>query len=281
MFGKKSGAILCPSCGQLTAAQAPECHICGYRRPGGPSVLAMAAPLLRPGTFVRGAIIISIALYVLTLVLDPPASVGGGLGNPLTALSPGLEPLLALGMTGAIPCWRLGYWWTLLTATYLHGGLLHLAFNMIWVRQLGPEVEAVFGPARLILIYTISGVACFLASVLLGVPLTVGASGAIFGLLGALVAFGRRRGGVFGRAVLQQYGIWALVMFVLGFLQGGVAVNNIGHGGGFVGGLIAGYVLAPAEHRREGGGARLVAVLCVLATAGAFAASAWTAFLRG
>ena len=108
---------------------------------------------------------------------------------------------------------------------------------------------------------------------------TVGASGAIFGLLGALVAFGRRRGGVFGRAILQQYGFWALLMFALGFLQAGVHVNNVGHAGGFVGDLIAGLVLAPSDRRREGGGVRLAAILSLLATAAALAASIWSAFV--
>jgi rhomboid protease GluP len=287
MFGKRTGAILCPSCGHLTAAQAPACHNCGYRRPGGFSMLALAAPLLRPGAFVRGAIVASIALYVLALLLDPPAALGGGLGNPLAAFSPGQQALRALGMTGALPCWRDGQWWTLLTATYLHGSLLHLAFNMLWVRQLGPDVESVYGPGRVVVIYTVAGVACFLASALWGVLIpvgapilfTVGASGAIFGLLGALVAFGRRRGGVFGRAILQQYGFWAVLMFVFGFLQPGFNVNNVGHAGGFVGGLIAGFLLAPAEHRREGAGVRLAAALCLLASAAGLGASLWAALV--
>ena len=75
----------------------------------------------------------------------------------------------------------------------------------------------------------------FVVSNFVGVPFTVGASGSIFGLLGAMVAFGRRRGGAFGAMVLRQYGQWALVLFVLGFFMSGV--NNLAHAGGFVGGL--------------------------------------------
>ena len=91
-----------------------------------------------------------------------------------------------------------GEWWTLVTAIYLHGGVLHILFNVLWIRQLGPAVEELYGPARCFVIFTVSGAAGFVVSNLLGVPFTVGASGSIFGLLGAMVAFGRRRGGVFG-----------------------------------------------------------------------------------
>ena len=71
---------------------------------------------------------------------------------------------------------------------------------------------------------------------MVGHPFTIGASGSIFGLLGAIVAFGQQaRRHVSARMVLRQYGQWALVLFVLGFLMSGV--NNLAHAGGFVGRL--------------------------------------------
>jgi rhomboid protease GluP len=100
-------------------------------------------------------------------------------------------------------------------------------------------------------VFPVAGAAGFLASNLLVYDFTIGASGSIFGLLGALVAFGQKRGGVFGAMVLRQYGQWALVLFVFGFLMPGV--NNVAHAGGFVGGFLAGLVLALAEHRSETG----------------------------
>ena len=114
--------------------------------------------------------------------------------------APSNRALWAFGAAGAIP-WQAGHWWTLLTAIYLHGGLLHILFNVLWIRQLGPEVEELYGPARLVVIFTVSGVAGFVASNAFGVPFTIGASGSIFGLLGAMVAFGQKRGGAFGAAV--------------------------------------------------------------------------------
>jgi len=114
------------------------------------------------------------------------------------------------------------------------------------------------------------------SNVLSGYP-TVGASGSIFGLLGAIVAFGRKRGGTFGAMVLRQYGQWALILFLMGLFTGGM-VNNIAHAGGFVGGFLAGLVMSLAEHRAETAGVRGLASLCAALTVAAFGLALWTAF---
>src|SRR5260370_792047 len=93
-----------------------------------------------------------------------------------------------------------------------------------------------FGRARLVVIYTAAGALGFALSNLVGIRFTLGASGAVFGLLGAMVAYGRSRGGAFGVAVLRQYGQWALFMFIASFFLAGV--NNWGHAGGFAGGSL-------------------------------------------
>jgi rhomboid protease GluP len=114
----------------------------------------------------------------------------------------------------------------------------------------------------------------FVASNFLGHPFTIGASGAIFGLLGAMVAFGQKRGGTFGAMVLRQYGQWALLLFVLGFLMPGV--NNVAHAGGFVGGFAAGLALALAERRAETGLDQVLAVGCVGLTLLGFLLAIWS-----
>src|SRR3972149_6044059 len=218
MFRKARGAILCPSCGRLTNADAPVCLVCGRRNPG---MWGFAGPLrrvFRALDFTNAVTVAVVALYIVSLVFDPRAALQprGILG----VFSPSLEALLTLGAAGAVP-WEAGRWWTLLTAIYLHGGLLHILFNVLWIRQLGPAVQEVYGPARLVVIFTVAGAAGVVASNTLGVPFTIGASGSIFGLLGAIVAYGRKRGGVYGRMVLRQYGQWAVLLFVLGFFMAG------------------------------------------------------------
>jgi membrane associated rhomboid family serine protease len=271
VFRKTSGAILCPSCGRLTNADAPVCLVCGRRNPGMWG-FASAWRALRIRDFTTAVIAACVVLYVIALVFDPAAALRPR--GPLDVFSPSLRALTALGMTGAI-VWAHGYWWTLLTAIYLHGSILHILFNMLWIRQLGPAVEEVYGPSRLAVIFTVSGVAGFVVSNFVGVPFTVGASGSIFGLLGALVAYGRRRGGHFGRMVLRQYGQWALLLFVMGFFMS--AVNNWAHAGGFAGGFAAGFLLSFEDHRSESALDRLLASLAVLATVVAFGLALWTA----
>jgi rhomboid protease GluP len=275
MFGKSRRVILCPSCGRLTNADAAECLICGRRNPGLWGMTGLAQRVFR-GRDVTGVIaIVCIALYVASLVFDPAAALR--MRGPFDLFSPSGAALDALGMTGAY-AWAAGRWWTLLTAIYLHGGILHILFNVMWIRQLGPAVEELYGPARLIVIFTVSGVTGFVASNALDVPFTVGASGSIFGLLGAMVAFGRKRGGTFGALVLRQYGQWALILFIFGFFMAGV--NNFAHAGGFVGGALSGYLVSFADQRRETGIEQLLAVLCVVLTVLAFGFALHTAFVR-
>jgi rhomboid protease GluP len=274
MFRKPTGAILCPRCGRLTHPDAAECLVCGLPRPGRWMWASGVGRLLRNGNFTGLVTVSCIALYVLSLVFDPMSTLRPS--GPFDLFSPSQRALLDLGMTGAIP-WRAGRWWTLFTAVYLHGSLLHILFNVLWIRQLGPAVEEIYGPSRLAIIFTVAGALGFLCSSLAGVPFTVGASGSIFGLLGAMVAFGRRRGGTFGAMVFRQYGQWALVLFILGFVMSGV--DNFAHLGGFVGGFGSGLMLSFSDRRIESFVERGIAAALMVLTVAAFGLALWTAFV--
>jgi rhomboid protease GluP len=275
MFRKTSGSILCPSCGRLTNADALVCLVCGRRNPGMWGFAGPLRVLFRAWSFTNVVTAVCVVLFIATLVLDPSAAFRPR--GYLDVFSPSDRALQALGAAGAIP-WRDGYWWTIFTAIYLHGGLLHILFNVLWIRQLGPAVEEIYGPARLVIIFTVAGAVGFVASNMFDVWFTVGASGSIFGLLGAIIAYARKRGGSFGRLVLQQYGQWALILFISGFLLSGV--NNFAHAGGFVGGYAAGLVLSLAERRAESTLEWLLASVAIVVTAVGFALALFTAFTR-
>ena len=276
MFRKTTGSILCPSCKRITNADAETCFYCGRRRPG----LWGFSPVVRMlGGYVGVTPLISAAcvvLYVASLLLDPAAALRPR--GPFDLLAPSGWALDRLGMTGALP-WALGRWWTLVTAIYLHGGVLHILFNVLWIRQLGPAVQELYGGPRLAVIFTLSGAAGFALSNTLGVPFTIGASGAIFGLLGAIVAYGRQRGGVFGAMVLRQYGQWALVLFIFGLLMPGV--DNFAHAGGFVGGVLSGLALSNVERRPESWIDQVLAAVAVAVTVGGLALALSHGFLGG
>ena len=241
-------AVPCPRCRRLTSARAERCLNCGLPHPGRIANLPVLGDLLRERlSFVDGLMLVNFMLFVLALGLDiEQISLSGSLFD---WLSPSGEALYRTGMGGAYPVLGAGRWWTLLTATYLHGSLLHIVFNMLWLRQIGHWIEELYGPSRFLLIYTIAGVSGALLSTLLGTSFFVGASGSIFGLYGALLYYGRSRGGTFGSALFRQALIWAVIGFVIGLTMS--RVDNWGHLGGLLGGLVASLLLSYQERQRQ------------------------------
>ena len=158
----------------------------------------------------------------------------------------------------------------MLSASWLHASLLHILFNMMWVRDIGPSTADIIGPARTIIIYVVSGVCGFLLSsvagqylpaipLLRGASLTVGASASIFGLLGALVHYGRMSGSSLIHGQAKQ---WALMLFLFGLFMPGI--DNYAHAGGFLGGYAMSSFFNPLT--RERGDHMLVAVTCLVLT---------------
>jgi rhomboid protease GluP len=272
-----SGSVVCPSCGRLVGIKDPRCASCGRLYPG---MWGYSGLLRRLGTdlgFVQVVTVGCVALYVATLIADPS---GIGAGGLFGLLSPSRASLVVFGAAGPGPVLQLDRWWTLLSAGWLHGGLLHILFNVLWIRQLGPATAEVYGPARMVIIYTAASVTGFAASSLAvfapapfalvlggGHPLgiTVGASAAIFGLLGALVHYGQRGSSQVGR---QAWG-YAIVLFAFGlFLRG---IDNWAHLGGFGGGWLVSRWLDPLKPER---GDHLVgALVCLVLSAGAVVVS--------
>jgi len=254
---------LCPNCRRLISRDEPSCPYCGLKSPGAWwKNNAFLRPANNPELFLTGLSGLLIALFVLSLLLNPR---GMGLGmNPLSFLSPDNRSLLLLGATGTMPIEGLHRWWSLISASYLHGSLLHLIFNLIALRQIGPLVIQEYGLARMFAIYTLGGIGGFLLSYLAGVPFTIGASAAVCALIGAALYYGKSRGGSYGQQVYQQIGGWAMSIFVFGLLVPGI--NNWAHGGGMVTGLICGLLLGYQENRRETLSHRLLGGACAVGT---------------
>jgi len=148
------------------------------------------------------------------------------------------------------PAIRDGQYWRLVTSMFLHGGLLHLALNGWALFQLGSLLELLMGSPRMLLIYFGSGIAGSLASATFTQKPSVGASGAIFGLLGALIAFLLRRRGALtpqGKSILMQLVGWAAINVFFGFSTPGI--DNSAHLGGGAAGLLLGFLLP--EPRRS------------------------------
>jgi rhomboid protease GluP len=167
-----------------------------------------------------------------------------GIGYVLQLLNGGPNgPLTELGANSG-PAIRDGQYWRLVTSMFLHGGLIHLALNAWALFQIGALLELLAGSSWMLLVYFTTGIAGSLASALFTRQPSVGASGAIFGLLGALIAFLLRRRGALtpqGKSILMQLVGWAVINVFFGFSTPGI--DNSAHLGGAVAGLLLGSVL--------------------------------------
>ncbi len=255
--------MLCPTCRKLIGTDETKCPYCGTTRPGS---WLHQNPLARlfddPTRLIKAIISLNVAMFALTIVMSFQ-----GLNvsmNPLTFLSPDSRSLLVFGATGKVPIDNMNRWWSLLSANYLHGGILHILFNMVAFRQISVLIAREYGIYRMFIIYTLGGILGFWISYLAGTAFTIGSSAAICSLIGAALYYGKTRGGAYGQAVYRQIGGWALMIFLFGFTIPGI--DNWGHGGGIAAGILLGLLLAYQEKKKEAPWHKRVALMCAVCT---------------
>ena len=279
---RTTGSVVCPSCGSLVGVRDDKCYQCGRANPGlwgfGPAVRRLGTDF----GFRQLVVGACVTMWVVTLLMSGSSV---GTNGFMSALSPSTAVLVAFGASGAYPVFVAGRWWTVLSAGWLHAGLLHVAMNMYWVWQMGPAITELFGSSRTVIIYTIGGITGFALSSVAGAyfpnlpflraaGLTVGASAPVFGLIGALYHYGRK-----GSSIIRQTAISIMVQAALfGLLVPGI--DNYAHIGGFAGGYLASAFLNPMT--RERGDHTIIALICLAASAAAIIASIVTGlgFLR-
>jgi len=260
---------ICPACGALAGINTTKCYQCGT------NLRFSTAALSKKFAGVFGdnpapVTTIFLVANVLMLGVSFMAVTAAGGESGITAILWGLggAPQYRLGMS--VPMQLLlvnGEWWRLVTAMFLHGGLIHIGFNMMALMQLGPAIEELYGSGRYLFLYTVTGAFGFLASAFTG-HLSLGASGAILGLVGAMLAVTNKRGGASMRDLRSRLISSVVLLFVLGFLPG-IAIDNWAHGGGLVAGFLLGKIFAdhqpisPSERRNSAllGGLALLTIL--------------------
>ena len=259
----KRKSLLCPNCRKLISISEKKCPYCGTANPAAWwKNNIWTRGFSNPYLLVKSIIGVNIGIYVISLLLNPK---GFGLAlNPLTFLSPSGQILELLGATGKIPIDAYHRYWTLVSANYLHGGILHIFFNMVAFRQLGLLASREYGAYRMFIIYTVGGVVGFFISYLAAVPWTIGASASVCSLAGALLYYGKSRGGAYGRALYKQIGIWVIILFLFGLMV--PMINNWGHGGGIAAGIGLGFLLGYQERKKENIFHKLLAGGCAIIT---------------
>jgi rhomboid protease GluP len=222
---------MCPNCRAFVTTSDRACPYCQVplgpravdrRNPG--QILGGLIPQARFTTLM--ILLINFALFLLEEYLPQSGIMQAGASVP--------APLMD------------GQWWRLVTAGFLHGGWLHILMNSWVLFDLGAEVEMFYGTSRLIVFYFFSTVTGFALSSHLTAGFSVGSSAGIFGLIGAMLAFGFTERTALGAQVKSLYSRWVIYGLVISFIPG---VDLWAHVGGFAGGFVAGWLAATPRAR--------------------------------
>lgn len=171
---------------------------------------------------------------------------GTGQLNLLGSINPRL--LQRLGASLPLP-YDMAQPWRLVMAMFLHGGLLHIGMNSWVLVDVGPMVEEAYGSARYLFLYVFTGVAGFVVSSF-GGHFSVGASGALTGLIGVMLAITTRRGGIQMQMMRSQLIRWVIYMLLFGFMVPGI--DNLAHIGGLAAGFLAGRAMPDGQPATAG-----------------------------
>ncbi|GAC1627281.1 MAG: hypothetical protein PVS2B2_19450 [Candidatus Acidiferrum sp.] len=229
---------ICPACGTLVGTNSNRCHECGTNLNF--SLVAVSKGL---SEFFGGRAPVTSVLLIVNVVMFGVSLLrtmnsGGGVGFLLNISD------RELYLLGADEPFGTGQWawWRAVTSMFLHGHLIHIGFNMMVLLDIGPVVEEVYGSAQFLFLYLAAGIAGNLLSAWQG-HFSVGASGAILGLVGLMIAITTRRSGTEMKALRSRLTSWVVTIFVIGFLSG-LHVDNWAHFGGLVAGFGLGKVTA-------------------------------------
>lgn len=228
---------MCPHCRAFITTRDKVCPYCDetvappvQAREEGVRVLGGLIPHVRFNTAL--ILLINVGLFLATAMFS------SHLGNAQSFWNIDTMTLRAFGSK-----WNLGLangeWWRLVTAGFLHGGLLHIGMNMWVLFDLGAQVEEVYGSSRMLVIYFLSTVGGFFLSATRSANDSVGASAALMGLMGAMLAFGVVNRSPMGAEIRGMYMRWVMIILVMGFVSR-LRTDNWAH----IGGLATGFAVA-------------------------------------
>ena len=228
---------MCPHCRAFITARDRTCPYCN--EPVGPRAIDRRNPSAILGGLIPHArfntiviLLVNFGLFLATALY----SMGAGNGDALWNLDVGTLVAFGAKYNAGLAA---GQWWRLVTAGFLHGGLLHILMNSWVLFDLGAQVEEIYGAGRMLVIYFVSTVFGFYASAVWSPAPSVGASAALMGLIGAMIALGVRHRNPLGSSIRATYIRWAIYIILFGLLPG-LHVDNAAH----IGGLAAGFGVA-------------------------------------
>ncbi len=250
---------LCPACGSLVGADATRCHVCGVSVRFSFAAVNHSLGKIMPETSPASYAILTFSciMYAVSLIWTIRISGfqtghGGGLGALFSF--GGIDPRVLVRLGASLPLpYNLLQPWRLVTAVFLHGGLLHIGFNMWVLMDIGPMVEDLYGSARFLFVYVLTGIFGYVVSSFFG-NFSIGGSGALLGLIGVMLAITMGRQSETMRMLRGQIIRWLIYLAIFGLFFRGI--DNYAHAGGFVAGFILGKIMkdrepsSPEERRR-------------------------------
>lgn len=261
---------MCPHCRAFITTSDRVCPYCNEKV--GPRAIERREPTPILGGFIPHArfttviiLLINFGMYLATTLYSMR------LGNENAIWGIDARTLVEFGAKYPRAMVLGHQWWRLVTAGFLHGGLMHILMNSWVLFDLGAQVEEVYGTSRLIVLYFVSSVFGFYISSIWSPAISVGASAALFGLIGAMIALGVRHKSTLGAAIRGLYIRWAIYGLLFGLLPM-FRVDNAAHIGGLAAGFGAAYVTGLP---RIASGVtekiwRAVAIVCLIITAFSF-----------
>ena len=243
---------MCPNCRAFITTDDKVCPYCEVQ------VGAPAAVRRTPSDVLGGLIpharfttvmilLINTGLYIATLIYSSKSGNGGGTDLDIGTLRDfgAKSPDILV----------YGQWWRLITAGFLHGGLMHILMNSWVLFDIGTQVEESYGTSRYLAIYLVSTITGFLGSLLWSPnTISIGASAGILGLLGAMIALGMRDHTAYGAAIRKMYVRWAVLCLAIGILPGLIGISfgmdNAAHVGGLTGGFLVAYIAGTPKFSR-------------------------------
>jgi rhomboid protease GluP len=260
---------MCPHCRAFITNKDRTCPYCN--EPVGARAIDRRTPAAILGGMIPHArfttvviLLINFGLFLATVLYSMGAGNGDALWNIDVGTLVAFGAKYNAGLAG-------GQWWRLVTAGFLHGGLLHILMNSWVLFDLGAQVEEIYGAGRMLVIYFVSSVFGFYVSAVWSAAPSVGASAALMGLIGAMIALGVRHKNPTGSAIRATYLRWAIYVILFGLLPG-LHVDNAAHIGGLAAGFGIGYLAGLP--RLEGSWTerlwRGAAWVCILLTAVSF-----------
>jgi len=226
---------MCPHCRAFITTKDHVCPYCNEKV--GPPAVALRNPAPILGGLISHArfttviiLLINVGFYVATVM----TSMRAGNSDAIWGIDP--DTLTDFGGKVRYFIVFMGQQWRLVTAGFLHGGLLHIGMNSWVLFDVGPQVEEIYGTARMLVVYFVGSVLGFVFSTLWSPYLSIGASAGLMGLIGAMIAVGVHHRSALGSAIRSQYIRWTIYMLIIGILPG-LHVDNAAHVGGLAGGF--------------------------------------------